>query len=305
MIATGLAGGADRARGCSSSSTRRRSFTTSPGSPSESRTNLAVIDPTSGEQTEINERGPEVSAAGDRRLLEGSTIWPRARICVLAGSLPPGVEPSIYARLISELRRRGRHRGARLRRRADARRPAAGPSVVTPNEREAEEARRPRVRGARGPARARKLLELGAGEAIITRPGGLRRDRRRADRRRCYGSDRAPGAGRRGRLGGRLPGRVRGGPLRRRLAARCLAYGVACGAESTQHSAPADRPERGRAASRESRSASSRSRPASRPRPVRHGHLGGPGRVRAPGDGDERARLHQGDPDRARSRRPR
>ena len=28
----------------------------------ESRTNLAVIDPTSGEQTEINDRGPEVSA---------------------------------------------------------------------------------------------------------------------------------------------------------------------------------------------------------------------------------------------------
>src|SRR5690606_2870024 len=57
----------------------------------ETRINLAVVDPTSGEQTEINERGPAVSpeevesfVARLRYLASG------ARACVLAGTLPPG-----------------------------------------------------------------------------------------------------------------------------------------------------------------------------------------------------------------------
>jgi len=72
----------------------------------ESRTNLAVIDPTTGEQTEINERGPsmtteEVDRFADRLLY----LAQGASFCVVAGSVPPGVDPEVYARLIAELHR--------------------------------------------------------------------------------------------------------------------------------------------------------------------------------------------------------
>ena len=106
----------------------------------ETRINLAVIDPTSGEQTEINERGPEVSAAEIGAFQERlSYLAGGARLCVLAGSLPPGARPDLYARLVKDLRARGvtvildaegEPMLAGLR---------AGPSVITPNEREAEE----------------------------------------------------------------------------------------------------------------------------------------------------------------------
>ena len=44
----------------------------------ESRTNTAVYDPTTGEQTEINERGPAVTDARDRALPRQAAL-PRAR----------------------------------------------------------------------------------------------------------------------------------------------------------------------------------------------------------------------------------
>ena len=57
----------------------------------ETRINMAVIDPTSGEQTEINERGPAVSPEEVKKLFERiSYLASGAKICVLAGSLPPG-----------------------------------------------------------------------------------------------------------------------------------------------------------------------------------------------------------------------
>ncbi|HYG96268.1 MAG TPA: PfkB family carbohydrate kinase, partial [Solirubrobacterales bacterium] len=74
----------------------------------ETRINLAVIDPTSGEQTEINERGPAVSAEEVQRLFERiAYLAGGAKICVLAGSVPPGAGDDLYARLIDDLSRRG------------------------------------------------------------------------------------------------------------------------------------------------------------------------------------------------------
>src|SRR5262249_12120797 len=60
VIATGLAGGPTGARLMErlAEESILTDFTWIGG---ESRTNLAVIDPTTGEQTEINERGPEVT----------------------------------------------------------------------------------------------------------------------------------------------------------------------------------------------------------------------------------------------------
>src|SRR5205085_5821243 len=69
----------------------------------ESRTDTAVLDPTTGIHTEINERGPEVSAqeldAFREKLLylaQGATM------CVFAGSLPRGVEPGLYGELLKD-----------------------------------------------------------------------------------------------------------------------------------------------------------------------------------------------------------
>ena len=68
----------------------------------ETRINLAVIDPTSGDQTEINERGPAVSPEEVKTLFERiSYLASGAKICVLAGSLPPGAGDDLYARLIN------------------------------------------------------------------------------------------------------------------------------------------------------------------------------------------------------------
>jgi 1-phosphofructokinase family hexose kinase len=204
----------------------------------ETRVNMAVIDPTSGEQTEINERGPAVSpeeveafVARLRYLAAG------AQVCVIAGTLPPGAGADLYARLVKELNERGvpvvlDAEGEAMR--AGLR---AGPAVVTPNEREAEELvgqefadRHDLVHG------LSELIRLGVGEAAITRPDGCvaaigaGADRRFLEIRTeplepvsTVGSGDAF-------LAGFVAARYEG-----RSADECLAYGVACGAESTQH----------------------------------------------------------------------
>src|SRR5581483_1399000 len=99
VIATGLAGGATGARILEllAGESILSDFTRIDG---ESRTNLAVIDPTSGEQTEINERGPDVSAEEIDRFVEKLLYLAQgATMCVLAGSIPPGVDLAVYARL--------------------------------------------------------------------------------------------------------------------------------------------------------------------------------------------------------------
>ena len=124
VIATGLAGGATGTRILEQLAEESilNEFTRIAG---ESRTNLAVVDPTSGEQTEINERGPEVSAEEVDRFVEKLLYLAQgASICVLAGQRPAGRR---RRRLRAAGRRAARPRRAdraRHRRRADARRPA-------------------------------------------------------------------------------------------------------------------------------------------------------------------------------------
>ncbi len=101
----------------------------------ETRINLAVIDPTSGEQTEINERGPAVSAEETKRLFERiGYLAGGAKICVLAGSLPPGAGDDLYARLIDDLRRRGVPVVLDAEGEAMLAGVRAGAAMVTPNE---------------------------------------------------------------------------------------------------------------------------------------------------------------------------
>jgi len=204
----------------------------------ETRINLAVIDPTSGEQTEINERGPAVSAAETKRLFERiGYLAGGTKICVLAGSLPPGAGDDLYARLVKDLRARGVVVVLDAEGEAMLSGLRAGASVVTPNEREAEELvgqefadRGDLVLG------LSELVRLGAGEAAITRPDGCVAVVGEGPERRFLEVRTEPldpvstvGSGD-AFLAGYVAGRYEG-----RSPEECLAYAVACGAESTQH----------------------------------------------------------------------
>src|SRR5437660_8109059 len=106
----------------------------------ESRTNTAVLDPTNGEQTEINERGPAVSEQEVELFRDKLLYLARgAAIVVFAGSLPHAVDPGLYANLIRDLQKLGVTTvidtdGEPLRHAV-----RAEPEVVSPNVLEAEE----------------------------------------------------------------------------------------------------------------------------------------------------------------------
>lgn len=237
VIAAGLAGGAPGSRLLEQlrDESVLTAFTRIKG---ETRTNLAVIDPTTGEQTEINDRGPEVSADELDAFVEKLLYLARgASICVLAGSVPPGAPEDIYARLIGELRAigvltildcDGEPMRAGLR---------AEPAVVAPNVGEAEEAVGHEFNDDDDLSLGvSELLQMGAAEAIITSESGCVAivgegiERRRFEARieplepvatvgsgDCF-------------LAGYVAARYENA-----TPSDCLAFGVACGAESTQH----------------------------------------------------------------------
>jgi len=236
VIATGLAGGATGTRivealngeAILNSFVRIRE---------ESRTNTAVLDPTTGLQTEINERGPAVSPQ-ELELFHEKLLYlaKGASMCVFAGSLPRGVGPDLYASLIREVKKLGvttvldtEGESLRLAIRAD-------PDLVSPNELEAEELVGQEFNDVEDRAQAViEMTRLGAREAIMTVADG------------CYAHvlDEGPAVFRvsveeqeaRSRIGsgdaflaGYVAARYAG-----RSPVECLRYGVACGAESIQH----------------------------------------------------------------------
>ena len=105
----------------------------------ESRTSSAVVDPTAGTYTEINEWGPHVEPDELVMLLEKISYLARgADMVVFAGTLPRGVEDSFYAEAIRDLNRRNvpavlDSEGPPLRLGVEAE-----AFLVTPNQREAE-----------------------------------------------------------------------------------------------------------------------------------------------------------------------
>ncbi len=204
----------------------------------DSRTNLSIVDPTSGEQTEVNERGPQVSDSDLDRFTERLLYLARgADFCVIAGSLPPGAETSAYADLIDALRGQGVPTlldtdGEPMR--AGLR---AQPAVVAPNVAEAEEAVGHEFTDAEDLAAGLAgLIDMGAEQAIVTTGSG------------CVAITGEPHA--RSHLEATIDPLAAiasvgsgdaflAGYVSARRADRpdstCLAYGVACGAESTQH----------------------------------------------------------------------
>lgn len=204
----------------------------------ETRINLAVIDPTSGEQTEINERGPAVSPEEVEAFVGRlAYLADGARLCVIAGTLPPGAGGDLYARLVGELRDRGVPTILDAEGEAMLAGLRAGAAIVTPNEREAEELvgqefgdRQDLVHG------LSELVRLGAREAAITRVDGCVAAIGEGPEQRFVEVRTEPlepvstvGSGD-AFLAGYAAARYEGRP-----AEECLAYGVACGAESTQH----------------------------------------------------------------------
>jgi 1-phosphofructokinase/tagatose 6-phosphate kinase len=202
----------------------------------ESRTNTSVLDPTTGEQTEINERGPAVTEQEVELFRDKLVYLARgAAIVVFAGSLPRGVEPELYASLVRDLERLEVMTvvdtdGEPLRQAV-----RAEPDVVSPNVLEAEELVGHEFASEEDRSVAvREIAALGAREAIMTLPDG------------CFAQVLVDGQSRlkRARIEPREPVAKRGSGdafLAGYLAARyegrpvdhCLRFGVACGAEST------------------------------------------------------------------------
>lgn len=204
----------------------------------ESRTNTAVLDPTSGLHTEINERGPSVSPQ-ELELFREQLLYlaKGASVCVFAGSLPRGLEPDVYAGLIREVKKLGVTTivdtdGEPLRLAA-----RAEPAIVSPNELEAEELVGHEFNGIDDRAGAVvEMTRLGPAEAIMTVSDGcyayvlddgvqrLYRVRiEEQEARSAIGSGDAF-------LAGYVAARYSERPP-----VECLRYGVACGAESIQH----------------------------------------------------------------------
>jgi 1-phosphofructokinase family hexose kinase len=237
VIATGLAGGATGTR-IVEALTDESILNAFVRIRDESRTNTAVLDPTTGMHTEINERGPAVSPQ-ELELFRDKLLYlaQGASMCVFAGSLPRGVEPDVYGELIKEVRKLGVTTMVDTEGEALRFAVKAEPDVCSPNEIEAEELVGHEFNDVADRAEAVvEIAKIGAREAIMTVHDGcyarvlegtspvLHRVRvEEQEARSTIGSGDAF-------LAGYVAARYMG-----QAPVECLRFGVACGAESTQH----------------------------------------------------------------------
>jgi len=236
VIATGFAGGATGTR-IVEQLTDEAILTDFVRIRAESRTNLSVVDPTTGEQTEVNERGGAITGR-EMELFHDKLLYLArgAEVVVFAGSLPPGVDADVYASLIRDLRKMGLTtvvdtdgEPLRLAVRAE-------PTVVSPNVLEAEELVGHEFNDDEDRVIAvHEMIELGAKEAIMTvedgcfaalpGDGGLRLLRVHVEPREPVATVGSGDAF----IAGYVAARYSGQPLE-----DCLRFGVACGVDSVQ-----------------------------------------------------------------------
>lgn len=99
----------------------------------ETRTNIIIQDEPSGAETALLARGPEVQPSELMDFLDVLEKSPDMSLLVISGSLPPGLTPEVYSRMITI----GNERGARvvLDTAGDALRQSirARPAVIKPN----------------------------------------------------------------------------------------------------------------------------------------------------------------------------
>src|SRR5215217_8332289 len=174
VIATGFAGGrnGDAIRDGLSDAAIPFDFVEIEG---YSRTSTAIIDPMAGNQTEINEYGPEVSPAEARefsRRLEH--LMEYATAVVFAGSVPPNLDESFLVDLVRRARERGLYTVVDSPPSVLRAALKANPSLVSPNQNEAESvAGFDFIEEGDFPLGLSRLVELGATNACITSPEGL------------------------------------------------------------------------------------------------------------------------------------
>src|ERR687886_27061 len=141
---------------------------------SPSRTSTAIVDPTTGTQTEINEHGPAVSpeeAHEFSRRLE--FLMEYATAVVFAGSLPANLDEGFLTTCVGRAREEGLYTVVDAPPTVLKASLKAEPSLVSPNQHEAESAvgfdfidEEDFFRG------IGRLVELGAGRACVTSPSG-------------------------------------------------------------------------------------------------------------------------------------
>ncbi len=203
----------------------------------ESRTSTVLIDPTNGQQTEINEHGPEVTDA-ELDLFREKLMYlaPGADICVIAGSIPRGIPAEFYGELVTELRSAGVVTLVDAEGEVMSQALRAEPDLIAPNVVESEELVGREFVDAEDLASApAELRGLGARDAVVTTADGcwavldaspdvtLRVHGPTLDPITTVGSGDALVAG---LVSARYIGLGDEAALR---------YAVACGAESTQH----------------------------------------------------------------------
>jgi 1-phosphofructokinase/tagatose 6-phosphate kinase len=106
VVATGLVGGATGTR-IVEELTHEAILNDFVHIDGESRTSTAVVDPTGGTYTEINEWGPAVKPEELEMLLEKIRYLTQdAEVVVFAGSLPRDVDDAFYAETVRDLSRR-------------------------------------------------------------------------------------------------------------------------------------------------------------------------------------------------------
>jgi 1-phosphofructokinase/tagatose 6-phosphate kinase len=188
-------------------------------------------------QTEINERGPAVTAK-ELELFGDKLVYLArgAEIVVLAGSLPHGVDTDAYAQLIRELKRCDVETivdtdGEPLRHAV-----RAEPTIISPNVTEAEELVGHEFNDEHDMiAAVQQMGSMGIKQALMTTPDGCVASlpteqgtallRARIEPREPVATVGSGDAF----LAGFVAARYTGRP-----AEECLRFGVACGAESTQ-----------------------------------------------------------------------
>lgn len=139
----------------------------------ETRTNLKIVDGESHTNTDVNEPGPQVDAATMENIMSSiESMLANGDIMVIAGSLPAGVDVSLYGRMVERFSARGARVYVDADGQAMSEALARTPHLVKPNEIELgvllglELSEPAEVRDA-----ARRLVDQGIGRVMVSMGG--------------------------------------------------------------------------------------------------------------------------------------
>ena len=73
----------------------------------ETRTNIILNDMTTGQQTIFSDRGPEIRPHELMQVIHQIEDWENPQYVIISGSLPPGVHPEIYRKIVEMVKAKG------------------------------------------------------------------------------------------------------------------------------------------------------------------------------------------------------